>query len=66
MDELKPCPFCGGNAMIIANRHRHDQTTFYVKCNNINCGVIPETYEVNSINYAIEIWNGRANNGKEE
>lgn len=64
MDELKTCPFCGGKAMLIANRYRHEQTTFFVKCSNSECPVIPETYEMESIASVIANWNRRADNGK--
>lgn len=60
MDKLKPCPFCGSNAIVIANNYRHNQTTFCVKCNNDDCRVIPVTYEYSEMNNAIEAWNKRA------
>ena len=60
MAELKPCPFCGGNAMVIANQYRHGQTAYCVKCNNNDCQVIPVTYEHCELEDAIEVWNRRA------
>ena len=60
MEELKPCPFCGCNAIVIANRYRHDETCFYVKCRNNECFVIPETYAHSDMECAIEAWNRRA------
>ena len=63
MDELKPCPFCGGKAMLIANRYRHEQTSFFVKCSNEECEVIPETYENEIIDFVIKAWNRRAEDG---
>ena len=64
MEELKPCPFCGTNPLVIANKYRHHQTTFCVKCNNIDCTVIPVTYEHSEMNAAIEAWNRRADDGR--
>ena len=64
MDELKPCPFCGSNAIVIATNYRHDETYFRVKCMNKECHVIPSTYENTSMDYVIEIWNRRAEDGK--
>ena len=63
MAELKPCPFCGGNAIVVANLHRHDETSYFVKCNNKDCHIIPETYWCAEMNDAIEIWNRRAEDG---
>ena len=60
MAELKPCPFCGTTPIVIANQFRHYQTTYLVKCNNIDCVVIPTTYEHSEMDDAIEAWNRRA------
>jgi Lar family restriction alleviation protein len=54
MTELKPCPFCGGEAKLIseyANAH-------YVECKNCWASVWRScpTHEE-----AIEVWNRRAN-----
>ena len=54
MDELKPCPFCGGEAVL-----GMDFDWFYVYC--INCQAqIEKTYKEE----AIEAWNRRAEYGK--
>lgn len=53
MDKLKPCPFCGGKALLwdICN---------VVKCTL--CGVETITYETEE--EAIEVWNRRTDNGE--
>ena len=60
MEELKPCPFCGGEAVIrewyirgTANR-KH----YRVECKN--CGARCTAWEYNRINKAIAAWNRRA------
>jgi Lar family restriction alleviation protein len=64
MAELKPCPFCGSNAIVVQTRYRHGEDYYYVKCNNKDCHVIPETYENTEMNYVIDLWNRRAEDGK--
>ena len=64
MAELKPCPFCGGQAIVIECRYRHNESSFFVKCNNSDCIVIPQTYENSDMAYVIDIWNRRAEDGK--
>ena len=52
MEELKPCPFCGGEAMI---RHGIYLIVFWVECQS--CGV--ESNAFNNEADAIEAWNRR-------
>lgn len=59
MDELKPCPFCGGAAMLITCKYRHNQTLYYVTCSNDDCAIAPETSEYLEARYAVEYWNRR-------
>ena len=49
-DKLKPCPFCGGKAMI------NGITLVYIKCTK--CGV--ETVGYREEDEAITAWNRRA------
>ena len=63
MAELKPCPFCGGNAIVVATNYRHDETSFRVRCANKECHIIPSTYENESMDFVIEVWNRRAEDG---
>ena len=61
MAELKPCPFCGGEAEV--NEDRLDgYTIFIVSCENSKCPVIVETMHRagNTKAQAIEAWNRRA------
>ena len=56
-NELKPCPFCGGEAVIDYGRGLRK---YWVRCNNPMCFVMPETdcHEDKSI--VREHWNMRA------
>lgn len=56
MNELKPCPFCGGEARI--NAYGFNQ--YSVDCKI--CWV--ETPRKSGVKNAIESWNRRADNGK--
>ena len=51
MEELKPCPFCGGEATI-----RGGRKCYWVRCTNCGC----ETTVRDSQEEVIEIWNRRA------
>lgn len=62
MDKLKPCPFCGGKAVL-----EHEYATpgySYIRCKE--CGVKGLTFimkfERSSDQEAIEAWNRRADN----
>lgn len=66
MDELKPCPFCGGKAQILDNAwHVIFNTRVRIKCRR--CGVRTMEYvgsDWDDTHYlAIEAWNRRADNG---
>lgn len=62
-EELKPCPFCGGEA-VIWTMDEFDDGDFYYRAECRNCqagfGVNHETKEE-----AIESWNRRADDGRE-
>lgn len=59
MPELKPCPFCGGEATLIHEK-RH---LWIVECSNVNClfgtGLIFDDNEY-SVSEIIKAWNTRA------
>lgn len=64
--ELKPCPFCGGKAILV-----HDQVGLgasYIRCGK--CGLesvhFIKSFEVASDYEAIDYWNRRADNGTEK
>ena len=58
MDEVKPCPFCGGEALLINMKY---SKKIFVKCKDHCCeqDLIYKTEEE-----AIEAWNRRAEDGK--
>lgn len=62
MAELKPCPFCGGEAEL-----REEDGRFYVSCENDNCFVVVETrHKVGATKAkATDAWNMRAGNAAE-
>lgn len=60
-NELKPCPFCGGEAKI--GKISIDKT-YYVQCGNGYCDVLPSTYTYTTEEQAIEHWNRRVDNAE--
>ena len=65
MAELKPCPFCGGKA-IIGQTKRSIQLQYCVSCMNTHCIANrlsnPFVMHYLSETEAITAWNRRANN----
>lgn len=61
MDKLKPCPFCGGKAVMISEPITHDR--FLVACKNRGdmCKCEPCTNWFATREEAAETWNRRAN-----
>ena len=55
-EKLKPCPFCGGEAMIISEINYH-----HVRC--VKCFTITDWYKTKE--EAIEAWNTRADSQHE-
>lgn len=58
MSELKPCPFCGGNAKLMTYKTPTFGEVFYVACRV--CG--NETKVKLADEEAIEAWNRRVDN----
>lgn len=61
-EELKPCPFCGGEAYITFL-----YKTPYINCNHSKkCFAKPSTWMISnkSITKQIKAWNRRKNDGK--
>lgn len=61
--ELKPCPFCGGKAerketcnYIWSGR---SIPRYFIKCGNKECGLYVATYNRDTEEEAVEIWNRR-------
>lgn len=54
MQDLLPCPFCGGKAEI-----NHWRGEWWVSCENDNCPVMAETLEGTSETEVIAAWNTR-------
>lgn len=55
MSELKPCPFCGGEAHIVK-----DFGEYRVLCLLVDCKVNPISHYRETEKEAIEAWNTRA------
>ena len=58
MDELKPCPFCGGRAKIYRQFKNDVEIGSKVIC--IDCLATMYSAEANSAEENIEAWNRRA------
>lgn len=54
--ELKPCPFCGGEAIDTYNTHHK----YIIYCENENCMMNQNEVGYESLEEAIEAWNRRA------
>ena len=60
MDKMKPCPFCGGKAIIHDFKPFREKRLWYISCHDC---------EIEQINYlseqeAIEAWNRRVSNDR--
>lgn len=60
MNELKPCPFCGGDAEL-RETSSHD---YFIRCTNKQCASRTRNYHENK-NGAISAWNTRYETGEE-
>lgn len=63
MAELKPCPFCGGEAFLSENVYDlkpGNVLLYFVECGGCNATTTEYGYKYE----AIEAWNRRAENGK--
>jgi len=58
--KLKPCPFCGGEA-VLKKVPNTLITPYYVRCDNKECAMWVATCNRGTAEEAIELWNRRAN-----
>lgn len=65
MNELKPCPFCGGEAYICKENIPYHPTSYAVDCGNDRCDVDPSTDFFEDKEKAIEAWNRRVKDEKD-
>ena len=63
LNNIKPCPFCGGKGMLIDlnNSYCYYFTPYFVQCKNGPevCLKFPITDDYQTKNEAIEAWNNR-------
>lgn len=53
--KLLPCPFCGGEADLIEQKHREYASTYYVRCKGCHC----KSLERMGVGIVAEAWNTR-------
>lgn len=58
--DLKPCPFCGGEAIRIKRDKAYYGESYFVRCDNSNCNVHPRTDSYDRQCDATKAWNRRA------
>ena len=58
MPDLKPCPFCGGEAKLIVHNWDHDYDTFTIECSRC-CGCMDFNAYEDIIPHLIDLWNQR-------
>ena len=59
-DKLKPCPFCGEEAILKRYFDSYEEIAFYVACSGEFCEVSPITNDFRTEQEAIEAWNKRS------
>ena len=57
MYELKPCPFCGGEALVVEHPFSPQMSTYGVEC--LSCGVMTPSNYIAKVG-AIGAWNRRS------
>ena len=58
MDKLKPCPFCGGEAVLIEDKDTQG-TLYQIRCNNPDCWIGAYTSFYSDKSTTITAWNTR-------
>lgn len=65
MIELKPCPFCGEEAVIRSTTALNGKySAFYIKCSSCEIqtlSYVDTRYDLDALKKAIETWNLRVN-----
>lgn len=56
---LKPCPFCGGKAMLLTGRYAEDAMETWVECASCNCSTDRVEDAYSDQDTAAAIWNNR-------
>jgi hypothetical protein len=59
-EELKPCPFCGGEADLFSYKGAAKGIRWGIRCGNLSCEIKPAASGYHSIEEAIAAWNKRA------
>ena len=54
MSELKPCPFCGGEAELHEYDNQFSEVVYIISCSKCNCKM-----ELNHNSRLVDIWNTR-------
>lgn len=57
IQEIKPCPFCGGRADL-----RYSINRALIECTNRKCKIQPSTWlrvDIDSVDKLVKIWNTR-------
>ena len=60
LPDLKPCPFCGGEATLCSVVSMQHEICYVVKCDDLNCVMCAGGTLRQTISQAIEAWNRRA------
>lgn len=59
-NDLKPCPFCGGEAMLCSTTSYQGEISYFVKCNLISCAMFGGGRFFKTFSQAVKAWNRRA------
>lgn len=59
MNELKRCPFCGGEAYMLECASLDKRIGYFIECGYVECGVFPKTSIYGNPEDVIKAWNTR-------
>ena len=63
-DKLKPCPFCGGEALLHDEEYK-ECGIYWVGCFNADCKMHPVTADYTHEESAVAAWNGMTAQAKQ-